>query len=61
MEEKWIFLDFQANAVDTEIRNSILMTALDDGLVMFNFNSTVGDYESYRAILEQSQNSITIR
>ena len=58
---RWIFLEFQSNAIDTEIRNMILMTALDNGLVMFNFNSTVGDYESHKAVLDQSQSSIIIK
>lgn len=57
---KWIRLEFQSNAVDTEIRNIILMTALDNGLVMFNFNSTVGDYGAHQALLEQSQESVQI-
>jgi hypothetical protein len=58
---KWIYLEFQSNAVDTEVRNIILMTALDNGLVMFNFNATVGDYPSYKELLEQSQGSIEIK
>jgi len=58
---RWIRLEFQSNAVDTEIRNIVLMTALDNGLVMFNFNSTVGDYESHKALLEQSQESVQIQ
>lgn len=58
---KWVHLEFQSNAVDTEIRNIVLMTALDNGLVMLNFNVTVNDYESYKAVLEKSQKSIEIR
>jgi len=58
---KWVHLEFQSNAVDTEIRNIVLMTALDNGLVMLNFNATVNDYESYKAVLEKSQKSIEIR
>jgi hypothetical protein len=58
---KWVHFEFQSNAIDTEIRNTMLMTALDNGLVMFNFNSTVGEYELYKAALEQSQRSITIK
>ena len=57
---RWVRLEFQSNAVDTEIRNIILMTPLDDGLVMFNFNSTVGDYEAHEALLERSQESVRI-
>jgi hypothetical protein len=57
---KWIRLEFQSNAVDTEIRNIVLMTALENGLVMFNFNSTVGDYGAHQALLEQSQESVQI-
>jgi hypothetical protein len=60
-EIQWIHLEFQSHAIDTEIRNIILMTALDNGLVMFNFNSTVGDYEFYKAALEQSQQTIAVK
>jgi hypothetical protein len=59
--QPWIRLEFQSNAIDTEIRNVMLMTALDGGMVAVNFNSTVGEYEAYRARLETSQASIAIR
>src|SRR5215207_6078775 len=58
---RWIRLEFQSNAVDTEIRNVMLMTPLDNGLVLFNFNSTVGAYEAHKALLEQSQESVQIQ
>lgn len=58
---RWIRLEFQSNAVDTEIINSVLMTALDNGLVTLNFNATVGDYPAYKATLRQSQRSIKVK
>jgi hypothetical protein len=58
---RWIHLEFQSNAFDTEIINSVFMTALDNGLVTLNFNATVGDYPGYKATLQQSQRSIRVK
>jgi len=58
---RWIHLEFQSNALDTEIINCVFMTALDNGLVTLNFNATVGDYPGYKATLQQSQRSIRVK
>lgn len=57
---RWVALAFQSNAVDTEIINNVLMTALDNGLVTFNFNSTVGEHRSHASMLEESRQSIRV-
>lgn len=56
----WIRLEFQSNAIDTEIHNIMLMTDLDNGMAGVNFNATVGEYEAYRARLAASEASIRV-
>jgi hypothetical protein len=59
--QPWIRLEFRSNAIDTEIHNIMLMTDLDGGMAGVNFNSTVGEYEVYRARLAASEASIRVQ
>jgi hypothetical protein len=62
LQSWWRFhLAFQSKAFDTEIINSVFMTAFDNGLVTLNFNATVGEYPGYTAALERSQRSIKVK
>lgn len=58
---RWIHFKLTSNAVDTRIQNDMYATSFDGKPLFFNFNSTVGDYEEFKAILEESKNSIKVR
>jgi hypothetical protein len=56
----WEHLQFTSAAIDTDIHNDVYMTEFDGAPLLFNFNTTVGQYEEARLALEQSRDSITI-
>lgn len=58
--KKWIYFELLSNAIDTDIRNIMLITFYDKKLLMFNFNSTVEDFEKYKTDLTKSIDSIKI-
>jgi hypothetical protein len=58
---RWIHFKFTSNAIDTEIQNDMYVTSFDGKALFFNFNSTVGEYEEAKSILEESVNSIKVR
>lgn len=47
-----------SNAVDTDIHNLLLVTILEDTLLMFNFNSVKYEFPQYEAALRESIESI---
>ena len=57
---RWINLIFISNALDTEIYNNMLMTSLDNSLLMFNFNTTKEEFNNISQLLISSMESITI-
>lgn len=58
---RWIHLYLKAQAVDTDIVNDIYGTLFDGQLLMFNFNSTVAQYEKHRESLRKSAETITVK
>lgn len=58
---RWIHLHLKAEAVDTDIVNDIYGTLFDGQLLMFNFNSTVAQYEKHKESLRRSAQTITVK
>ncbi len=57
---RWARLELQSNAIDTDIHNILLMTALDGQPVMFNFNSTQEEFPKITGALAKSIETIRI-
>lgn len=58
--QRWIHFELISQAVDTKIHNHLYLTSMDERLLLFNFNSTVEEYDRYKDDLERSKNSIQI-
>lgn len=58
--QRWIHFELISQAVDTKIHNHMYLTSLDERVLLFNYNSTVEEYDSYKEALERSKNSIQI-
>ena len=58
---RWIHLRLKAAAIDTGIFNDIHATVFDGQLLMFNFNSTVAQYEKHKESLLKSAQTITVK
>jgi len=57
----WIHLSLKAAAIDTDVHNEMYFAPFGDKVVIFNFNSTVAEYEKHREVLEQSAATISIK
>lgn len=57
---RWIHFEFISQAVDTKIHNHMYLTSMDERVLMFNFNSTIEEYDRYKDALERSKDSIRI-
>jgi hypothetical protein len=51
----------KAKAIDTGVVNDMYATVFDGQLLLFNFNSTIAQYENYKESLRQSAQSITLK
>jgi hypothetical protein len=58
---RWLHLRLKAAAIDTGIFNDIYGTVFDGQLLMFNFNSTVAQYEKHKESLHRSAQTITVK
>lgn len=58
--QSWVHFEMTTSAIDTGIRNEMLLTAFDGRMLGFNFNATVGQYGQYRDALRRSRDSIRI-
>lgn len=58
--QRWIHFEFISQAIDTKIHNHMYLTSMDERMLMFNFNSTVEEYERHKDALEKSKDSIRI-
>lgn len=58
--QRWIHFEFISQAVDTKIHNHMYLTAMEERMLMFNFNSTIEEYDGYKDALERSKDSIQI-
>jgi hypothetical protein len=58
---RWIHLRLKAAAIDTGVFNDIYATVFDGQLLMFNFNSTIAQYEKHKESLHRSAQTITVK
>ncbi|HZH29832.1 MAG TPA: hypothetical protein VEY11_03640 [Pyrinomonadaceae bacterium] len=58
---RWLRLHFKAKAIDTGIINDMYFTIFDGQLLLFNFNSTIAQYENYKESLRRSAQSINVK
>ncbi len=58
---RWIHFSLKAAAIDTGVHNEMYFTPFDDKVLIFNFNSTIGEYEKYGASLKQSARTIIVK
>jgi hypothetical protein len=58
---RWIRLHLKSAAIDTGVINDMYFTAFDGQLLLFNFNSTIAQYENYKESLRKSAQTITIK
>ena len=56
----WVYLELTSNAIDTDIYNIMMMTAFEERMVIFNFNSTKEDFPGYEKALRESMRSISL-
>ena len=53
-------MEMTSNAVDTDIYNIMLLTGVEEKMLVFNFNSTKKDFPKYEAALRKSLNSVKL-
>ena len=58
---RWMHLHLKAAAVDTGVINDMYATVFEGQLLLFNFNSTIAQYEKYKESLRKSAQSINIK
>ena len=58
---RWVRLHFKAAAIDTGIINDMYFTIFDGQLLLFNFNSTIAQYDKYKESLRKSAETITVK
>jgi hypothetical protein len=58
---RWIHLYLKAPAIDTGIINDMYFTIFDGQLLLFNFNSTIAQYEKHKESLRKSAQSINVK
>jgi hypothetical protein len=51
----------KAAAIDTGIINDMYFTVFDGQLLLFNFNSTIAQYETHKESLRRSAQTITVK
>lgn len=50
----WAYMEFRSTAIDTDIRNILLMSAYYGRMIVINFNSTESDFEALEPQLRKS-------
>lgn len=58
--KKFILFNFESNAIDTKINNTMLVTNYNGKMLLFNFNSTIDEYPKYNKTFDQIIESIKI-
>jgi hypothetical protein len=58
---RWIHLHLKAKAIDTGIVNDLYATVFDGQLLLFNFNSTIAQYDSHKESLRKSAETINVK
>ncbi|HEX8423635.1 MAG TPA: hypothetical protein VF634_09490 [Pyrinomonadaceae bacterium] len=57
----WVRLHLKAKAIDTGIVNDMYFTIFEGQLLLFNFNSTIAQYENHKESLRRSAQSINVK
>jgi hypothetical protein len=58
---RWVRLHLKAAAIDTGVINDMYITVFEGQMLLFNFNSTIAQYESHKEILLKSAETITVK
>ena len=58
--QDWIFFEMTSRAIDTDIHNLMLITPRNGKMLVFNFNSTKGEFPEVEKALRQSMDSIVL-
>jgi hypothetical protein len=58
---RWVRLHLKAAAIDTGVINDMYITVFEGQMLLFNFNSTIAQYESHKEILRKSAETITVK
>lgn len=56
---RWAYLEFSSYAIDTDIRNILMMSAYDGRMIVVNFNSVASDFERLELQLRKSISSLS--
>jgi len=59
--QKWAQLEFLSNTVDSQVYNIMLVTGYKKQMLIFNFNSTLKEFETYEKKFRKSIKSITLK
>lgn len=59
--QQWIYLEMTSRAIDTDIHNIMLITPLQGKMLVFNFNSTKGEFPAVEAALRKSMETISLK
>lgn len=59
--QQWIYLEMSSRAIDTDIHNIMLITSLQGRMLVFNFNSTKGEFPKVEAALRKSIETISLK
>ena len=58
--QDWIFFEMTSRAIDTDIHNIMLITPRNGKMLVFNFNSTKGEFPKVEQALRKSMDSIVL-
>ena len=59
--QKWAQLEFISNTIDSKVYNIFLITGYKKQMLIFNFNSTLKEFEKYEKKFRKSIKSITLK
>jgi hypothetical protein len=57
----WAYLEFTAATADQDVHNIVLLSVYDGRLLLFNFNSTVGEFPRVERALRTSMATISTK
>lgn len=53
-DRNWAYMEFRSTAMDTDIRNILLMSAYKGRMIVINFNSAESDFKELEPQLRES-------
>lgn len=59
--QQWIYFELTSHAIDTDIHNIMLVTPHKGKMLVFNFNSTKGEFPNVESKLRESLKSIKLK